>query len=236
MKVNESGLKWMNMELYISSGSYFKPMCCRMRRTKQEKDLHRRTSPSPAPCRWRSCGCSAECRLRSSGAFCLKSFTHWVFEVCSEADSNVFQRQLICIIYIYQSKHLKGRSVPCVSGWRFLDHKGFCRFPVSRHFPYSVTLIWAPCEWRFGSHRDFVVFLFLDTFWIQKCPETGKRQNPLKKIIISRDFVVFPVSRHFPYSMDLVVFPVSMPRPKASSNRRNEKIPWIRKSENFIEF
>ena len=27
---------------------------------------------------------------------------------------------------------------------------------------------------------DFVIFLFLDTFSIQKCLETGKRQNPLK--------------------------------------------------------
>ena len=74
-----------------------------------------------------------------------------------------------------QSKHLKGRSVP-----RFFNHKGFCGFPVSRHFPYSATLIWAPSERRSWITRDFVIFLFLDTFHIQKWLETGKRQIPLK--------------------------------------------------------
>ena len=56
--------------------------------------------------------------------------------------------------------------------------------------------------------------LFLDTFRIQKCLETGIRQNPLKKSLFqgslsfllfqdtfriqgSRGFVISPVSRHF---------------------------------------
>ena len=39
--------------------------------------------------------------------------------------------------------------------------------------------------------------LFIDTFWIQKCLETEKQPNPLKKTLFSRDLVVLPVSRHF---------------------------------------
>ena len=42
---------------------------------------------------------------------------------------------------IVQSKHLKGRSVPCISPSRFFIHnKGFCRFHVSSHFPYPKDL------------------------------------------------------------------------------------------------
>ena len=41
--------------------------------------------------------------------------------------------------------------------------KEFCHFPVSRHFPYSVTL-------SLPYSRDFIVFLFLDTFRIQLPP------------------------------------------------------------------
>ena len=50
-----------------------------------------------------------------------------------------------------------------------LAHKGFCRFPVSRHFSYSVI----------QGILSFILFLY--TFHIQKCLETGKLQNPLKK-------------------------------------------------------
>ena len=50
-------------------------------------------------------------------------------------------------------------------------------------------------KWLYS--RDFVVFLFLDTFWIQKCLETEKRPNSLKKIIVFKGFYRFPVSRHF---------------------------------------
>ena len=49
-----------------------------------------------------------------------------------------------------------------------LDHKEFCCFPVYRHFPYSK---------------------------VSKNRETTKS---LEKVIISRDFVISPVSRHFP--------------------------------------
>ena len=56
------------------------------------------------------------------------------------------------------SKHLKGRSVL---------NKGFCHFPVSRHFSGRSV---PPC-----SGRVCLTFLFLDTFPLQKCLETGKR-------------------------------------------------------------
>ena len=44
--------------------------------------------------------------------------------------------------------------------------------------------------------------MFIDTFRIQKCLETVKRQNPLK---YSKNLVKSPVSGHFPYSKDFVV-------------------------------
>ena len=83
------------------------------------------------------------------------------------------------------SKHLKGRSVPRVSGWRFLDHKGLCRFPVSRHFPYSVTLIWAPCEWRFWITKGFCRFPVSRYFFNSKVSRNRKRTKSLEKIIVS---------------------------------------------------
>ena len=50
----------------------------------------------------------------------------------------------------------------------------------------------------FLTTRDFVVFLFLDTFPFQKCLETGKRtKSREKKSLFSRDLVFFPVSKHF---------------------------------------
>ena len=51
--------------------------------------------------------------------------------------------------------------------------------------------------------------MFLESFRIQKCLETGKPKNPSKKSLFSREFVVFPCSRHFPYSRDFAVSPVS---------------------------
>ena len=60
--------------------------------------------------------------------------------------------------------------------------KGFCCFPVSRHFPYS---------------RDFGVSLFSDTLTFQKCWKQEKQPNPLRKSLLSRDFVISPVYRHF---------------------------------------
>ena len=127
-----------------------------------------------------------------------------------------------------KSKHLKGRSVPRVSHvfadaknfvvFLFPDtfriqgilsfscfqtlsvFKGFCPFPVSRHFPYS---------------RDFVVSLFPDTFRNQWPP--CHSVPPVCHIFLAnkkfccfspvlRQFCCFsPVLRHFPYSMDFVV-------------------------------
>ena len=64
----------------------------------------------------------------------------------------------------------------------FLAHKGFCCFPISRQFsvfvrcPLCVTVlahkvdIWCPCVSRFWLTKDFVVFLFLDTFRIRSVP------------------------------------------------------------------
>ena len=54
--------------------------------------------------------------------------------------------------------------------------KGFCCFPVSRHFPYS---------------RDFGVSLFPDTLTFQKCLETGKTTKSIEKIIIVKGFCHF---------------------------------------------
>ena len=99
------------------------------------------------------------------------------------------------------SKHLKGRSAPRVSDvfahakdfvvflfpgtfriqgilsfpcfWTFSVFKGFCRFPVSRHFLYS---------------RDFVVSLFQDTL---NFLETEKTIKSFEKIIISKRFCHF---------------------------------------------
>ena len=45
--------------------------------------------------------------------------------------------------------------------------------------------------------RSLLFLLFLDTFRVQTCPETVKRQNPLK---YSKNLVKSPVSGHFPYS------------------------------------
>ena len=89
----------------------------------------------------------------------------------------------------WSSKHLKGRSAPRVSDvfadskdfvvflfpdtfriqgillfpcfWTLSVFKGFCRFPVSRHFPQSVTPVsfGAPCLFC-GCTKD-VVFTFV---------------------------------------------------------------------------
>ena len=53
-----------------------------------------------------------------------------------------------------KSKHLKGQLGPRVSHVTFFTTtKGFRHFPVSRHFQFSVT-----------PTKNFVIFLFLDTF------------------------------------------------------------------------
>ena len=53
------------------------------------------------------------------------------------------------------------------------------------------------------------IFEYIRHTLIQKCLETGKQKIALKKSLFSRDFVVSPVSGHFPYSRNLVVSDVS---------------------------
>ena len=48
-------------------------------------------------------------------------------------------------------------------------------------------------------------FLFLDTFDYRKCLETGEMTKSFENYNFSRDLVIFPVSRHIPYSKNLVV-------------------------------
>ena len=82
-------------------------------------------------------------------------------------------------VQLLPSKHLKGHSVPRVKS-RFCSRvsKGFFHFPVSRHFSYS---------------RDFVIFLFLDTFRIQGILSFSCFQT----LSVFKDYVVSAVSRHF---------------------------------------
>ena len=47
---------------------------------------------------------------------------------------------------------------------------------------------------------DLVISRVFDTFRIQKCLETVKRQNPLYDNDFSRDLVIPPVSKHCQYS------------------------------------
>ena len=51
--------------------------------------------------------------------------------------------------------------------------------------------------WKVSISRDFVVWLFLDTFLTKKCLETEKQPNLLKKTLFSRGLVVLHVYRHF---------------------------------------
>ena len=49
------------------------------------------------------------------------------------------------------------------------------------------------------NSKDFVVFLFEDTFEYGKCLETGETTKSLEKVIISRDFVVLLFPDTFEY-------------------------------------
>ena len=82
----------------------------------------------------------------------------------------------------------------------FLDHKGFCRFPVSRHFPYSVTHFRCPHQTLFWTTRDFVVSPVSRHFACFKVSRNRKTTKSIEKVTILRDFVLSPVSRHFPPS------------------------------------
>ena len=84
-------------------------------------------------------------------------------------------------------------SFPCF--WTLSIFKGFGRFPVSGHFNFSKVsgnrknnqILWE----NHYCQGILSFFLFIDTFWIQKCLETEKRPKPLKKIISFKGFSCF---------------------------------------------
>ena len=67
------------------------------------------------------------------------------------------------------SKHLKGRLVPR-GNVTFLHHKGFCHFPVSGHFMYSVTLSlpWTVSGLSGHFPGDKFRFLILNFYFFRK--------------------------------------------------------------------
>ena len=76
--------------------------------------------------------------------------------------------------------HIQGHSVPPVSNV-FAEFKGFCRFPVSRHFPYSRDFVLSPVSKRQNPLSNSKPFRTGDRRVTEygKCLETEKRQNPL---------------------------------------------------------
>ena len=61
------------------------------------------------------------------------------------------------------------KAVRCPLSGTVLAHKGFCRFPVSRHFPYSATPLpytrsfGAPLSVTVLAHKGFCRFPVFDT-------------------------------------------------------------------------
>ena len=96
-------------------------------------------------------------------------------------------------------------------------NKGFCHFPGLRHIPYPILIRQKMSE---TSTKDFVIFVFLDTFniqfqYVRKCQKHQKRIlsfscfwtlsifnfNMSENVRnINKGFCHFPVFRHFPYS------------------------------------
>ena len=100
------------------------------------------------------------------------------------------------VIFLFPDSFRIQRILPFSCFWTLSVFKGFCPFPVSRHFPYS---------------RDFVVSLFPDTFF------------PYSKILL---VLLFP-DIFFPYSKILlfllfpdIFFPYSKTEPSAAGARR----------------
>ena len=100
------------------------------------------------------------------------------------------------VIFLFPDSFRIQRILPFSCFWTLSVFKGFCPFPVSRHFPYS---------------RDFVVSLFPDTFF------------PYSKILL---VLLFP-DIFFPYSKILLFllfpdtfFPYSKTKPSAAGARR----------------
>ena len=78
---------------------------------------------------------------------------------------------------------------------RFYFNKGFCHFPVSRHFPGRSV---PPCPGRFCFNKGFCHFPVSRHVPFSKVSRNRKTTKSLeKKTLISRDLVVLPVSRHF---------------------------------------
>ena len=77
------------------------------------------------------------------------------------------------VIFLFPDSFRIQRILPFSCFWTLSVFKGFCPFPVSRHFPYS---------------RDFVVSLFQDTL---NFLETEKTIKSFEKIIISKRFCHF---------------------------------------------
>ena len=67
-----------------------------------------------------------------------------------------------------------------------------CKNPVSKNFNFSKVSGNRKnnqIPWKNDYCQGILSFLlFIDTFWIQKCLETEKRPNPLKKNIIFKGF------------------------------------------------
>ena len=109
-----------------------------------------------------------------------------------------------------------------------LHHNGFCRFPVSRHFPYSATplpysrLFGAPLYVTVLHHKGFPVSGHSlssvnppTVFKVVPC-------SPVRARVGFASLRIFTVSRHFWY---------------VSRDRRNDQIPWkVTTSRDFVVF
>ena len=104
-----------------------------------------------------------------------------------------YSRDFIVSLFL-DTFHIQGiLSFPCFQTLSVF--KGFCRFPFSRHFKFSKVsgnrknnqILWE----NHYCQGILSFLLFIDTFWIQKCLETEKRPNPLKKIIFFKGFSCF---------------------------------------------
>ena len=63
----------------------------------------------------------------------------------------------------------------------FFPHKGFCNFPVSRHFPYPKDFAVFPVSRHFTYPKDFAVFPVSRHFLFSKVLETGKTTKSSEK-------------------------------------------------------
>ena len=95
--------------------------------------------------------------------------------------------------------------------------KGFCCFPCFETLFVFKGFYCFPCFWTLFVFKGFCCFAWYWTLQLFKSVwKQEKRPNPLKKWLLSRDFVISPVYRHFLDS-------------KVSRKRENSKILWTRK-------